>query len=41
VQSASTELREKVLSGSDFPLITPDRWLADFERSATKCSRSS
>jgi predicted TIM-barrel fold metal-dependent hydrolase len=20
-----------VLSGSDFPLITPDRWLADFE----------
>jgi predicted TIM-barrel fold metal-dependent hydrolase len=25
-------LREKMLFGSDFPLITPDRWLADFER---------
>lgn len=23
-------LREKVLFGSDYPLITPDRWLADF-----------
>ncbi|MDT7618510.1 MAG: uncharacterized protein QOF00_5957, partial [Pseudonocardiales bacterium] len=23
-------LREKVLFGSDFPVITPDRWLADF-----------
>ena len=21
-----------MLFGSDFPLITPDRWLADFER---------
>ena len=32
VQYANTQLREKVLFGSDFPLITPDRWLADFER---------
>jgi len=31
VQYANTQLREKVLFGSDFPLITPDRWLADFE----------
>jgi len=23
-------LKHKVLFGSDFPLITPDRWLADF-----------
>jgi uncharacterized protein len=30
VQYANTRLREKVLFGSDFPLITPDRWLADF-----------
>jgi predicted TIM-barrel fold metal-dependent hydrolase len=32
VQYANTQLREKVLFGSDFPLMTPDRWLADFER---------
>jgi hypothetical protein len=32
VQYANTQLREKVLFGSDFPLITPDRWLADFEQ---------
>jgi predicted TIM-barrel fold metal-dependent hydrolase len=31
VQYANTQLRHKVLFGSDFPLITPDRWLADFE----------
>jgi uncharacterized protein len=31
VQYANTQLREKVLFGSDFPLLTPDRWLADFE----------
>jgi Predicted metal-dependent hydrolase of the TIM-barrel fold len=31
VQYANTQLRTKVLFGSDFPLITPDRWLADFE----------
>lgn len=32
VQYANTLLRHKVLFGSDFPVITPDRWLADFER---------
>jgi uncharacterized protein len=31
VQYANTLLREKVLFGSDFPLLTPDRWLADFD----------
>jgi predicted TIM-barrel fold metal-dependent hydrolase len=31
VQYANTRLRDKVLFGSDFPVITPDRWLADFE----------
>ena len=34
VQYANTQLRTKVLFGSDFPLITPDRWLADFEQAA-------
>ena len=32
VQYANTQLRDRVLFGSDFPLITPDRWLADFEQ---------
>jgi predicted TIM-barrel fold metal-dependent hydrolase len=32
VQYANTLLKHKVLFGSDFPLITPDRWLADFEK---------
>jgi predicted TIM-barrel fold metal-dependent hydrolase len=32
VQYANTLLKDKVLFGSDFPLLTPDRWLADFEK---------
>jgi uncharacterized protein len=32
VQYANTLLKHKVLFGSDFPVITPDRWLRDFER---------
>ena len=32
VQYANTLLREKVLFGSDYPMITPDRWLSDFEQ---------
>lgn len=32
VQFANTQLKHKVLFGSDYPLITPDRWLRDFER---------
>jgi hypothetical protein len=32
VQHANTQLKHKMLFGSDFPLITPDRWLADFEK---------
>ncbi len=31
IQYANTLLRDKVLFGSDYPLITPDRRLADFE----------
>ena len=30
VQFANTQLKHKVLFGSDYPLITPDRWLEDF-----------
>jgi uncharacterized protein len=32
VRYANTLLREKVLFGSDFPAITPDRWIKDFEK---------
>jgi predicted TIM-barrel fold metal-dependent hydrolase len=32
VQFANTQLKHKVLFGSDYPVITPDRWLADFEK---------
>ena len=31
VQHANTLLRERVLFGTDYPFITPERWLADFE----------
>jgi predicted TIM-barrel fold metal-dependent hydrolase len=30
VRQAGSLLRHKVLFGSDFPVLTPDRWLADF-----------
>jgi predicted TIM-barrel fold metal-dependent hydrolase len=32
VRAADGVLRHKVLFGSDFPLLTPERWLADFAR---------
>ncbi|GII05911.1 amidohydrolase family protein [Planobispora takensis] len=32
VRYANTLLKDKVLFGSDYPVISPDRWLADFER---------
>jgi predicted TIM-barrel fold metal-dependent hydrolase len=32
VQYANTLLKRQVLFGSDYPMITPDRWLRDFER---------
>jgi hypothetical protein len=31
IQYANTLLQDKVLFGSDYPLLTPDRWLADFD----------
>jgi predicted TIM-barrel fold metal-dependent hydrolase len=30
VQYANTLLKHKVLFGSDYPMLTPDRWLSDF-----------
>jgi predicted TIM-barrel fold metal-dependent hydrolase len=32
VRYANTLLKDKVLFGSDYPVITPDRWLADFDK---------
>jgi uncharacterized protein len=36
VQYANTLLKHKVLFGSDYPLITPDRWMTDFEKTAIR-----
>jgi predicted TIM-barrel fold metal-dependent hydrolase len=32
VRQANSLLKNKVVFGSDYPAITPDRWLADFDR---------
>lgn len=36
VRYANGALRERMLFGSDFPLITPDRWLTDFREAGFK-----
>ncbi|WP_449190917.1 amidohydrolase family protein [Actinoplanes subglobosus] len=36
VRYANSLLQDKVLFGSDYPVITPDRWLADFEKLEVK-----
>jgi uncharacterized protein len=36
IQYANTLLKDRVLFGSDYPMITPDRWLADFEQAGFK-----
>src|SRR6202043_161086 len=36
IQYANTLLKHKMLFGSDYPLITPDRWLADLEKIAIR-----
>jgi uncharacterized protein len=36
VQYANTLLKDRVLFGSDYPMITPDRWLRDFEEADFK-----
>ena len=32
VQYSNTLLKDKVLFGSDYPLITPDKWLEEFAK---------
>jgi predicted TIM-barrel fold metal-dependent hydrolase len=32
VRAANTLLKRKVLFGSDYPLISPERWISDFEK---------
>jgi predicted TIM-barrel fold metal-dependent hydrolase len=36
VQYANTMLKNRMLFGTDFPLITPERWLKDFEEAGFK-----
>ncbi len=36
VRHANSILRKRVLFGSDFPLLTPDRWVRDVEQTALK-----
>jgi predicted TIM-barrel fold metal-dependent hydrolase len=36
VHYANTLLQDKVLFGSDYPVLTPDRWLADFDKLPVK-----
>jgi predicted TIM-barrel fold metal-dependent hydrolase len=36
IQYANTLLKEKVMFGSDYPMLTPDRWMADFQKIAIK-----
>jgi predicted TIM-barrel fold metal-dependent hydrolase len=35
VRYANSLLKDRVLFGSDFPLLTPDRWMADAEKAGT------
>jgi predicted TIM-barrel fold metal-dependent hydrolase len=36
VRAANSYLKRRVLFGSDFPLLTPDRWIADAQKTALK-----
>jgi uncharacterized protein len=36
VQYANTLLKDRILFGSDYPLITPDQWLKDFQEAGFK-----
>lgn len=39
VRAANSYLKDRVLFGTDFPLLTPDRWLADIQQTALKPER--
>jgi uncharacterized protein len=36
IQYANSLLKNKMLFGSDYPMLTPERWLADFDKIAIK-----
>jgi uncharacterized protein len=36
VQYANTLLKDKILFGSDYPVMSPERWIADFEKLSIK-----
>jgi predicted TIM-barrel fold metal-dependent hydrolase len=36
VQYANSQLKRKMLFGSDYPLIAPDRWIRDFKEAGFK-----
>ncbi len=36
VQYANTLLKDKILFGSDYPVMTPERWMADFDKLSIK-----
>jgi predicted TIM-barrel fold metal-dependent hydrolase len=36
VQYANTLLKNKMLFGTDFPILTPERWMADLEKTAIR-----
>lgn len=36
IQYANTLLKDRMLFGSDFPMITPDRWIADLEKTGIR-----
>jgi predicted TIM-barrel fold metal-dependent hydrolase len=36
VQYANTLLRKKVLFGTDFPMLTPERWRGDLDKAAIR-----
>jgi predicted TIM-barrel fold metal-dependent hydrolase len=36
VQYANTLLKDKMLFGTDFPVLTPERWMADLEKTAIR-----
>jgi len=36
VQYANTQLKHKMLFGSDYPVLAPDRWIKDFGEAGFK-----
>jgi predicted TIM-barrel fold metal-dependent hydrolase len=40
VRYINSILQDKVLFGSDWPVITPDRWLSDFAKLEGECEEA-